>query len=311
MKKLLIFSMFFIFTVFISACIVQKNSNCFVGAFISDKPASYQINDFKNQYGKKPFFVMCFVDWEKDVDKDIIKDVYEQDCVLFVTWEPWYSLEKKAIDYDGLFVGKYDEYIIGFAEKLKAIEKEVFLRFGHEVNGNWYPWAGNKIGKDKYIKLNRYIRDLFDKVKADNVKWVFSVNWEDVPAGNNYYLYYPGDNYVDYIGIDGYNWGDTKSWSRWMSFKNIFSSVYKDIVSRYDKPLLITEFASTSSGGNKKEWIKQAMTDIKNMPEIKGFVLFNVDKETDWSFNSNKDAGMELKKQLKDSYFIDKAKDKL
>jgi len=91
-----------------------------------------------------------------------------------------------------------------------------------------------------------------------------------------------------------------------MSFKEIFQKRYHEIVAHFNKPIIISEFSTTSSGGNKSEWIREAMSNIKKMGKIKAFVLFNVDKETDWSFPINKEFGRELRRQLKDNYFRDK-----
>ena len=143
-------------------------------------------------------------------------------------------------------------------------------------------------------------KNIFDKQGAKNVKWVFSINAEDVPVENNHFiLYYPGADYVDYVGIDGYNWGNTKSGSRWLSFKDIFEKPYNEIAKKLSKPVIISEFSSTSHGGDKATWINEAMGDIKRMNWIKAFVLFNVDKETDWGFSINTIYGAELKDQLK------------
>ncbi len=282
------------------------NSYCLTGAFLADKPSVEDIANFKDKYGKNPFLTMIFVDWNNFADEKIVNDVYSRDCVLFITWEPWEAKSREKIDYDGLLSGKYDKYITDFARQLKGIKKPVFLRFAHEMNGNWYPWSGINIGKDKYVRTYRYIKDIFHSNNTDNVKWVFSVNWEDVPKQDNHFaLYYPGDDYVDYIGIDGYNWGSTRSWSRWMSFKDIFGQRYKEISGSFKKPILISEFSSVSSGGNKGEWIREAVRGIKKMKEIKGFILFNLDKEADWSFSIENNAGKELNRALKDSYYKD------
>lgn len=280
--------------------------HCFMGAFLSDEPTKEGIIDFKNKYGKKPYLIMVFVDWKNFINREVIKDVYSQGCVLFVTWEPWYAVAKEGMDYDEILSGKWDEYISEFAEILKKIDGAVFLRFGHEMNGNWYPWSGTKIGNSKFVEIYKYVKDIFDEIGATNVKWVFSVNSEDVPReDNNFMLYYPGDEYVDYVGIDGYNWGTTESWSRWMSFNEIFEKRYQEITDNLKKPVIISEFSSTSSGGDKAAWIRKAIDDIKRMKEIKGFVLFNVDKETDWSFSSNDDSGEEFKLQIENDYFRD------
>lgn len=171
------------------------------------------------------------------------------------------------------------------------------------MNGNWYPWSGVKIGRDKYTAIYRYVKGIFDEERAGNVRWVFSINAEDVPLeNNNFLLYYPGDRYVDYVGIDGYNWGDSRDWSRWMSFREIFEGRYSEITASLNKPVLISEFSSAGSGGDKAQWIREAMSDIKLMRKIKAFVLFNMDKEEDWSFSGM--AGGELKKQFTDQYFL-------
>jgi len=288
------------------SCSPKPTSGCLTGAFLADKPSKQDIVSFNDKYGKKPFLVMVFIDWDNFVDKKVIEDVYSQDCVLFVTWEPWHANRKEPINYDGLLSGEYDQYINEFAKEIKQIKGDVFLRFAHEMNGNWYPWSGTKIGKDKFVANYRYVKDAFDKIETSNVRWVFSINWEDIPQENNHFSqYYPGDDYVDFFGIDGYNWGNTKSWSRWMSFSEIFDTRYNEVVNNFEKPVLISEFSSTSSGGDKTVWIKKAMTDIKRLKNIKGFVLFNVDKETDWSFPLYEKWSVEFKKQLEAPYFKD------
>lgn len=287
------------------SCTNNSKSYCLTGAFLADKPSKQHIINFKDRYGKNPFLVMAFVDWENFVNEEVITDVYSSDCVLFVTWEPWHAADKQGLDYNGIISGEWDRYIKEFAGVLKDIDKVVYLRFAHEMNGNWYPWSGERIGRDKYIAIYRYIKDIFDKTNAANVKWVFSINWEDAPntKENHFMQYYPGDEYADYIGIDGYNWGNTQSWSRWMSFKEVFEKRYREITDNFKKPVIISEFSSTSMGGDKGRWIKEAMSDIKRMEKIEAFVLFNVDKETDWSFPADSASGKELARQLKDNYF--------
>ncbi|NQT22509.1 MAG: hypothetical protein HQ579_03620 [Candidatus Omnitrophica bacterium] len=309
MKRILIYATIFFLLLGVIVVIFKKDKKdyCLTGAFLADRPNRIDITDFKRNYGKNPFFVMIFIDWSNFVDKQILEDVYSSKCVLIITWEPWRADSKEGIDFERIIDGSYDDYIASFARSLKTISGPIFLRFAHEMNGDWYPWSGITIGSDKYIKAFRHIKSLFDKVGATNVKWIFSVNWQNVPLeGNDYEDYYPGDKYVDYVGIDGYNWGDTKSWSRWLSFSDIFSSIYKRINRKFNKPILITEFSSASSGGNKALWIKDAISSIKTMKKIKGFVVFNVDKETDWSFPPESDWGKELEKQLKSPYFKDK-----
>jgi endoglucanase len=288
----------------LGACGGQKSAGCLIGAFLSDKPTVATIEKFVVDYGKRPALVLIFLDWGKLPGESVVRDVYSSGSVLMVTWEPWHAEEKKAIDFEALLAGKDDAYVREFALKLKAIGRPVFLRFAHEMNGDWYPWSGRKIGNKTYLGMFRHIHDVFDKAGVQNVRWVFSINAENIPPENAYAGCYPGDRYVDYIGLDGYNWGGTQGWSRWRSFRDIFSGVYGEVVNRYKKPVILSEFSSASVGGDKARWIQEALQAIKKMPEVKGFILFNVDKETDWRFSPDLKAGQEFKAEIKDPYFL-------
>lgn len=281
----------------------REPAGCMTGAFLADNPSAKDIKNFKKEYGKKPYLVMVFIEWGAFVGADIAKDVYDQKSALVVTWEPWAFKDKHGIDFDMLLAGGYDGYIKAFAARLAAIKKDVYLRFAHEPNGDWYPWSAAKIGSGKYIAVYRHVKDIFDKAGSDNVKWIFAVNWEDIPGSNVFSLSYPGDKYADYIGIDGYNWGTSQDWSKWMSFSEIFKKRYEEITAAFKQPVIISEFSSSSEGGDKRLWIEDAMMMIRRLKHVEGFVIFNVDKETDWSFPAHTEAGKEFRKQLDNNYF--------
>lgn len=260
----------------------NNKRNFLFGVFLSDQPTRLELNRFSKIYSKTPDMVMVFIDWGKFVDQDVIKDVYGTKSVLVVTWEPWDAIGKKGIDYKALLKGSYDRYISDFASKIKDIKGEVFIRFAHEQNGDWYPWSGKKIGSEDYIRMWRYVKDLFDKNGVANARWIFAVNWEDVPCDNHFLQYYPGDEYTDYVAIDGYNWGTQLPWGKWMEFKDIFYARYNEIVENIPKPVIISEFGSASIGGNRARWIKKAFREVSSMDKVSAVILFNVDKEADW-----------------------------
>jgi len=291
--------------VLFDSCAGKKGTGCLTGAFLENRPTVASIEQFEADYGKRPAVVLVFLDWGKYPDETVIRDVYGSGSVLMITWEPWVASQKAAIDYGALLGGKDNAYIREFALRLKAIGKPVLLRFAHEMNGDWYPWSASKIGKETYMEMFRHVRKVFDEAGVSNVRWVFSINAENVPRENDYGRCYPGDRFVDYIGLDGYNWGPTQPWSRWRSFKDLFSGVYGEVVKRYQKPVMISEFGTTSTGGDKAHWIDEALTEVKSMPAVRALVFFNVDKETDWKVASGSEAGRALKNSLADSYFKD------
>lgn len=276
---------------------------CLTGAFIADRPAKEDILSFERDYGKKAFYVMIFLDWESYPEDKVMEAIYQAGSVPVITWEPWYFSDGSGVSFADIIAGEFDGYIDRFALDLKESGKKVYLRFAHEMNGDWYPWSSHVIGPERYKSAYRHVRDRFDKSNAGNVKWVFSINWENVPSDNDHKQAYPGEGYVDYIGLDGYNWGTSQPWSRWMDFKEIFMPVYKDVVREYGKEVIITEFSSSSRGGDKRLWVREAFSEMKKMEKLKGFILFNVDKETDWSFDRETPYGEELENQLKDPYF--------
>jgi beta-mannanase len=88
--------------------------------------------------------------------------------------------------------------------------------------------------------------------------------------------YYPGAEYVDWIGVGALNYGDVASWSRWWSFHQILEKAYP-ILLRMDKPIMISEFGSLASGGDMSEWYRQAFYHIDHTygRGVKAIVFFN------------------------------------
>ncbi len=291
---------------FINSGYAQTPKSCWTGAFLADSPTARDIDRFQADFGKKPFLVLFFIDWSRLPEENVLHDIRSKGCVPVITWEPWDAVTKQGIDTKALFAGQYDAYLASFAQALKAFGGPVFLRFAHEMNGDWYPWSGKKLGAERYITVWRYTKDFLDKQGATNVRWIFAVNWEDVPSkGNHFTLYYPGRAYVDFVGVDGYNWGNLKSGMSWMSFREIFTERCAQAQRLFGKPVLITEYGSTSHGGDKANWIHDAMTEMKRMTGLTGFILFNVDKETDWSFHAGQKESRALKQELTDPFFVD------
>jgi len=114
------------------------------------------------------------------------------------------------------------------------------------------------------------------------VLWVWCPNYASWPAEdwNDYNNYYPGDEYVDWIGVDGYNWGQSSlnSNHEWDSFDSLFADFFADVSSRYPgKPQMIAEFACVEDdGGSKAAWISDAYSRmIASYPNLRAVVWFN------------------------------------
>jgi hypothetical protein len=208
-----------------------------------------------------------------------------QKKIPLVTWEPHWPL-------DEIIAGQHDDLFHMRAQGARDLGVEMFLRWGHEMNGNWYPWAGanngNAAGPAKYIAAYRHVHDLFVADGATNVAWVWCPLVADVPAEpwNHWSNYYPGDDYVDWVGIDSYNWGTSSSCCTWQSFAELTTDLYNDYAGR--KPLIVAEMSSAEVGGDKGAWIDDLHQQLKTrFTAIRAVVWFDINKETDWRIDSS------------------------
>jgi hypothetical protein len=228
--------------------------------------------------------------------------------IPLVTWETWTN--SVGIPLDDILNGAHDAMIKSRAQSSQAIGQKFFLRWGHEMNGNWYPWDGFHNGASaaaasKYIAVYRHIHDLFVAAGATNVIWVFSPNVDSVPgdAWNQWSNYYPGDSYVDWMAFDGYNWGTVQTGSTWRAFSTLAGTLYAGLAAK-GKPIMIPETASTELGGDKAAWIAAILPALEgSFPAIKALVWFHMNKETDWRIDSSPQARDAFVPMARDPYF--------
>ncbi len=182
------------------------------------------------------------------------------------------STASAAVSYK-ILNGDYDEYLKKYAQDLKAFGKPVLFRLNNEMNGDWCWYSAFYTARDTsiYKELWRYIRAVFDAEGVDNLIWVWNPHDVSLPdfAWNNAMAYYPGDEYVDVVGLTGYNNGTYFSGEKWRTFNEIYAPLYHDYLALFDKPFMITEFSSNSVGGDKAAWINDMFKDIGNYPNIK------------------------------------------
>jgi hypothetical protein len=211
--------------------------------------------------------------------------------------------------------GRYDAMIRQRAEDVRAFGSPVFLRWGWEMNGNWSSDDGSHNndpgttnGPQKYIAAWRHIHDIFTSVGATNAVWVWSPNATDVPdaSWNHWTRYYPGNAYVDWIGIDGYNWGTSRPWSSWTSFAHLVQPIYSTYAGR--KPIMVAETGSAEHGGSKAAWFSSIGKVLPTrFPAIAALVYFDADKEVNWTVQSSAAALASFRALANHRYFVQRS----
>ncbi len=169
--------------------------------------------------------------------------------------------------------GKYDDYLKKYAQDIKGYGKPIIFRLNNEMNGDWCWYSAFYTARDSniYKHLWHYIRAIFDAEGVDNLIWVWNPHDISLPdfSWNHAMAYYPGDKYVDVIGLTGYNNGTYFSGEKWRAFNEIYQPTYRQYLAWFDKPFMITEFSSNSVGGDKAAWIADMFRQIGNYPNIK------------------------------------------
>ena len=210
---------------------------------------------------------------------------------LVVTWMA------NGYNAQELVNGKADNYIREYAKGVKGFGDEIWLRPLHEANGDWYDWGVGKSGAGNtdanVAEAFRHIVKIFKEEGVTNVKWVWTTNASNQGSGTTLTGNYPGDEYVDYISIDGYNWGKCQSWSSWQTFSQVFKKAY-NALANIDKPLFIAEISSSELGGNKAEWITDMFehfaTDFSRVFAVMWFSQSKEANEGDWALNTSQAA---------------------
>ncbi|MGX5359783.1 glycoside hydrolase family 26 protein [Kocuria sp. KH4] len=265
--------------------------------------ASSELAEVASLTGEKPAMILAYKDFKQPVPYWELEQARSAGATTLLTWEPWVwggGLNQPAYSLDRIAAGDHDAYITDWAKRLASWGNPVMLRFGHEMNGNWYPWSEgvNGNGTGDYVAAWRHVHDIFTKAGASNVEWVWNPNvpyWGSTPLDG----LYPGDAYVDTVALDGYNWGTSQSWSSWQHPWELFGwglSEMRRIAP--GKEIIVAETASAEAGGSKAKWNADLVYYLAREPGVTGLVWFHYNKETDWRINSTTTSATALANEL-------------
>ena len=229
--------------------------------------------------------------------KESMEGIRDHGAIPFFSWASQStpaSLNQPNFQLADVISGAHDAYIRKFAEEARDWGHPFFLRFNWEMNGNWFAWMegvnGNQPGES--VAAWRHVHDIFTEVGADNVTWVWCPNIDPGGKMRDLASLYPGDEYVDWTGLDGYNWATSSK--DWASFDELYRSTYDYITQTLapSKPLAISEIGSTETGGSKSAWIEDMLSSVAtDYPQVRALLWFEkFDDSMDWPIETSSSA---------------------
>jgi hypothetical protein len=233
-----------------------------------------RIGAYGKLVGRPPVIISDYKQWDSiPFESAELDAIWKRGAVPMITWEP-FSYSGKAFPLREIQRGRFDDYIRESAQAAREWGHPILVRFAHEMNGDWYPWGRGVEGNNSYrfrAVWRRVVR-LFREEGADNVQWVWTPN---VNTGGEFPFrdLYPGNRWVDWVGFDGFNWAQAGEWN---SFTAIVDNTYEEVARISDRPMIVGETGSSTSGGNKAEWVTSALErEIPKMPRIRAVVWFD------------------------------------
>ena len=305
----------FLLLTFLSVSVFAQNKiqppawGAYHGAYMDFGATASEVNrekirEYHELAGKKAawaYFANDWLDGKIVFPRESVNIIESEGLVPYLRLLPWSIMSAKVTKADPVFnmasliSGKHDKALKEFF--LQAREHgPLMMEFGPEVNGDWFPWNGrwnggskrNGYGDPHYPDGPERFRDAFRRVidisreaGAHNITWVFHIDSAKSPhkEWNDVKYYYPGDHYIDWIGISVF--GAQLPDHEWIIFQKKLKNFVPEIERMQStRPWLIAEFASIErrNDPNKKAiWIQQALRSIESglFRKVKGITYWH------------------------------------
>jgi len=279
-----------------------------------DEVETQKILDFEELVGKDIVWAAFSNNWLKEIKfpKKHVQSVLDAGCIPYIRMMAWSNADwddepDEKYRMQSIIDGDYDKELVRWFQDAKTTETLLMVVFGVEVNGSWFPWNGKwngggskegygdkniSDGPERFVDAYRHIVNISNEQGADNINWVFHINNDSIPEviWNKMRNYYPGDDYVDWIGVSVY--GAQEPDDDWILFSDLMDDVYTEVsnISK-NKPLALLEFGVVDGhkAEDKAEWIKDALDSLSSnrYPRIKAIGWWHESWENDDGSISN------------------------
>ena len=233
------------------------------------------VRSFAASAGVRPNMIGEYLSWGNPLAVRAIQNAWSYGALYYMVWEPYHTTVAAIAD------GRSNGYITRFAREVRALNLPLAISFGHEFNGFWYPWGTTGTTAAQFVAAWRLIHRLFAAAHATNVIWVWNPNVISAEPQLPLSAYYPGDGYVDWVGVTGYF-----STTGPDTFDSLYGPTMQEIRAFTAKPFFIAE-TSVETGANAVAAAQALVGGVRQRSDVLGFVWFDFYKAgVDWRLRS-------------------------
>ncbi|MFB7286345.1 glycoside hydrolase family 26 protein [Actinacidiphila glaucinigra] len=264
----------------------------YFGVAVDKAPHSMApVEKYAGMTGKQPNLVAYYAEWGAGFDASGVRKAWQSGALTLMSWEPFH------ISLADIAAGEDDDYIKEYATAVRKLNLPVVLDFADEFNGNWENWGTKHVTAAEFVAAWRHIHDVFADVGAANAIWAWSPNVINPVQQVKLKPYYPGDGYVDWVGMIGYFTLQSDN-----AFDSIFGPTMRQVRTFSKKPFIIVETAA-EPGERRRADVRNLFEGVAADDDLLGFVWFDYRKRADWRLKVSPLALAEFKRLAADDRF--------
>jgi beta-mannanase len=290
------------------------------GLYTAQSPFNWsEYDQVSQEVGKATNMVGFFQGFDQDFNANAVQRSWANGRLPMMTWESVPAKTGNDEPYvpgytnEDILSGKFDAYLTKYAKDVAANGMPLVIRFDHEMNGQWYNWSESTKQQNaagSYVAMWKHVWQVFQDNGANQYAiWDWSPSRIDKLGNPKYqtvdYMrnYYPGSEYVDWVGMSGYYRNSSTAPTFQNTFDNTLTQL-RDIAP--SKNVILSEIGATETGGStsngqKAQWIS-SLFDALADPKYSYIVGFNYFDETattitdgvratnDWRLDSRTDS---------------------
>jgi mannan endo-1,4-beta-mannosidase len=250
----------------------------YLGVYENGPPHTYQpVAEFASVVGRQPNLVGYYSGWKEPFQARFAETVHAHGAVTVVQIDPTYASIPK------IAAGGYDGYLRSYANSVRRFGQPVVIGFGHEMNAPWYSWGYGPTTPSTFVAAWRHIVTLFRNQGAGNVTWLWTLQ-ADEPGTGPIASWWPGSQYVTWVGIDGYYYRPSDK------FNSVFGKTITQVRMLTGKPVLLSETAAGPGSGQAAK-IGDLFAGMRQYGTL-GLVWFDIAQDDgtyhqDWHIEDN------------------------